>query len=475
MVLLARPKLEPKRGYTEHILQSHPRSADTCAMIELRITYKDLQSLRDLLLGHGQERCAVLLAARGHCSDGRDLMLAREVVLPADDDYIQRGFDHAKLRPDFVARVAKRARLQELSLVFIHTHPGYSPPHFSPVDDRGEEELAAFLVRRGQTYPHAALVLSQGGMCARVLGQNELLRVVSIGDRRVVEFDPEDEKTNLFEMFDRQIRAFGVDGQRILSALRVAVIGLGGTGSITVQQLAYLGVHSFILIDPDNIELTNLNRVVGACPDDIGRPKCEVAKRFVQQLSPGADVREVNGDIVHTSVARHLVDADVILCCTDSHGSRSVIQQVSYQYFIPCLDVGSTITTDAGEVTGIFGRVQLLGPDQPCLWCSQLLNPEEVRRDMMNELERKADPYIQGSNVPAPSVISINGTVVSMAVTMLLGLVTSVPVQSRHLIYNAKTPSIRSVRSDAKDDCFICSRSGAFGLGDAQKFFARND
>ena len=121
------------------------------------------------------------------------------------------------------------------------------------------------------------------------------------------------------------------------------------------------------------------------------------------------------------------------------------------------------------------GRVQLLGPDQPCLWCSELLSPEEVRRDMMNEFERKADPYIQGANIPAPSVVSINGTVVSLAVTMLLGFVTSIPVKSRYLIYNARVPSLHSVRTNANDDCYICSRSGVFGLGDAQELFARKD
>ena len=358
-------------------------------MIELRIASSDLQALRDSLLGYGHERCAVLLAARGHCTDGRDLMLVRESVLPTDDDYTQCGFDHAQLRPEFVARVAKRARLQELSLVFVHTHPGDSVPHFSPVDDRGEEELAAFLIRRGQTHFHAALVLSQAGMSARVLGRNEPLRVVSMGDRRVVEFDSEVEKASTFDMYDRQVRAFGVDGQRILHTLRVAVAGLGGTGSIAVQQLVHLGVHRFILIDPDNLALTNLNRVVGAVADDVGRSKCEVAARYIQRFSPVAEVREVNGDLVYASVARHLVDADVIFCCTDSHGSRSVIQQVAYQYLIPCIDIGSAITTTDGEVIGIVGRVQLLGPDQPCLWCSELLSSAEVRRDMMNEVRAK--------------------------------------------------------------------------------------
>ena len=395
--------------------------------------------------------------------------------MPTDNDYTRCGIDHAQLRPDFVARVAKRARLKDLSLVFVHTHPGDSIPQFSRVDDHGEEELAAFLIRRGQTCPHAALVLSQGGMSARVLGRNEPLRVVSVGDRRIVEFDPEVGKAGALNMYDRQVRAFGTDGQRILHDLRVAVVGLGGTGSIAVQQLVHLGVHSFILIDPDNFELTNLNRVVGAFPIDVGHSKCEVAAQYIQQFSPDADVQVVNGDIVHESVARQLTDADIIFCCTDSHGSRSVVQQVAYQYLIPCIDIGSTITTSAGVVTGIFGRVQLLGPDQPCLWCSELLSSEEVRRDMMNEFERKADPYIRGANVPAPSVISINGTVVSLAVTMLLGLVTSIPVESRYLIYNAVAPSLRSVRTAAMNDCFICSRAGAFGLGDAQKIFARKD
>ena len=201
-------------------------------MIELRIASKDLHALRDSLLGYGRERCAVFFAARGCCSDGRELMFVRETVLPADDDYTRCGFDHAQLRPEFVARVAKQARLQKLSLVFVHTHPGNSAPHFSPIDDRGEEELDAFLVRRGQTYPHAAIVLSLGGMSARLLGRNEPMRVVSMGDRRIVEFDPECKKSDVFDMYDRQVRAFGMDGQRILNSLCVAVVGLGGTGSI---------------------------------------------------------------------------------------------------------------------------------------------------------------------------------------------------------------------------------------------------
>ena len=444
-------------------------------MIELRIASSDLQTLRDSVLYDRQESCAVLLAGRGHCSDGRALMLVRESVFPEPEDYTQRAIDRAELRPEFVAHVAKKARLNNLSLVFVHSHPGSSIPQFSQVDDDGEEKLATFLAKRGEIVPHCALVISEGGMSARVLGLNEHVRVVSIGDERFVESSLEAESTETFPMFHRQVKAFGEVGQRILKDLRVAIVGIGGTGSIAVQQLVHLGLGSFILIDPDSLELTNLNRVVGAFQADVGLPKVDVAERYIRQFSPAADVRTIKADIVYSSIAHNLVDADIIFCCTDSHGSRSVIQQVSYQYLIPCIDIGSTITTSEDAVTGIFGRVQLVGPDQPCLWCSDLLNSDEIRRDMMNEIEKRSDPYIQGVRVPAPSVVSLNGTVVSLAISMLLGLVTSIPVKSKHLVYDAMLPRLRSVTTSAKDDCFICSRSGTFGHGDARELFARKD
>ena len=442
-------------------------------MIEIRIASSDLHTLRNSVLRDNQERCAVLFAGLGHCSDGRVLMLVRESEYPQDKDYTRHGLDHAELSSEFVARVAKKARLNDLSLVFVHSHPGNSIPQFSRVDDAGEEKLALFLTRRGQTVPHGALVISEGGVSARVLGKNKFIRVVSVGNERIVEASPEAKSTETFPMFNRQVKAFGEIGQRILRNLRVAIVGVGGTGSIAVQQLVHLGISRFILIDPDSLELTNLNRVVGAFQADVGYSKVGVAQRYIRQISPTADVQMVKGDIVYASVARELVDADIIYCCTDSHGSRSVIQQVAYQYLIPCIDVGSIITTSEKTVTGIFGRVQLIGPDQPCLWCSNLLNSDEIRRDMMNEFKKRSDPYIQGIRVTAPSVVSLNGTVVSLAISMLLGLVTSIPFKSRHLIYDAMSPRLQSVTTCAKGDCYICSRSGVYGYGDARELFAR--
>lgn len=443
--------------------------------MELRLSSADFARLRSTLLVGESERCAVLLAGSSSANAERAFLVVRELIIPGDEDYESAGAYHATLSPAMVARVAKLAGRTNTKLVFAHSHPGAEPPQFSATDDRGELELSAFLERRALSGPHGALVISRGGVAARQLGTNQSIRVVTIGDRVTVEGGEAEHDQETKEAFDRQIRAFGVAGQRVLGRLSVAIVGLGGTGSLAAQALVHLGVRDFVLVDPDVVEATNLNRIVEASVDDIGAPKVTVARRYMERVSPDVRVRTVIGDVMHSRTAAELLSCDLIFCCTDSHGSRSVIQQVAYQYFIPTLDMGSTITSDGGAVTGVFGRVQMLGPGQPCLWCCGLINSEQVRRDMMTAFERQADPYVQGATEPAPSVISLNATVVSLATTMLLGIVTSIPTQPRYLIYNALSGSLRAATSAPKEDCFICSRRGVLGRGSGQPLFARTD
>jgi molybdopterin-synthase adenylyltransferase len=202
---------------------------------ELCLTIADLEFLRSTLLPSDQEHCAILFAEESQRSDGQVRLLVRSVEFPEQSDYQSQSIDNAELSPDFVARVSKRARLQKLTLVFAHTHPGLSPPRFSPIDDRGEQVLDRFLSGRGLNGHHAALVISEGGVRARRLGRNEEIRVVALGAKRIVEFDPDLDEAEYSAIFDRQVRAFGVAGQLRLGRIRVAIVGLGGTGSIAAQ------------------------------------------------------------------------------------------------------------------------------------------------------------------------------------------------------------------------------------------------
>src|SRR6185436_5199894 len=71
-----------------------------------------------------------------------------------------------------------------------------------------------------------------------------------------------------------------------LTTARVGVVGYGGGGSHVVQQLAHVLVPNLTVFEPQNLEDTNLNRVVGACEEDIGKPKLAIAKRVIQGLMP---------------------------------------------------------------------------------------------------------------------------------------------------------------------------------------------
>ncbi len=160
----------------------------------------------------------------------------------------------------------------------------------------------------------------RAGFCCRYLGSETYLRVIALGSIGGVLFDSI-QKTSVPELYDRQVRAFGKDGQNILQDVKVGIVGVGGTGSIAVQQLAHLGVQDFMLFDHDRVEVTILNRLVGSTPDDVGVAKTAVAKRSILAIRPDANVLEVRENVVWVDTALKLRDVDAIFCCTDSHGS----------------------------------------------------------------------------------------------------------------------------------------------------------
>ncbi len=444
-------------------------------MIELSLQDYDVSRIAGDVLGRGTERCAILFASGVALPNGRVRLITSDVEFPEDGSYSDRGELSAELTPSYVARISKTAARNNWSIVFLHSHPGIVPPEFSSIDDQGELRLAKFLSARTPGVRHCSVVVSTGGWRGRELGTESPIRIVSIGSRVERLFDRSEADEAASVRFDRQVHALGAAGQRRLGSVTVGIVGLGGTGSIAAEQLAYLGVRNFILIDPDRLETTNLNRVVGSRAADVGRFKTDVAGDLIAAVAPDAQVHQVRGDVTRTAFARELLPADFIFSCTDSHGSRAVIQQVAYQYLIPCVDVGSVIAAKDGHIEGIHGRIQALAPGLPCLTCSGLLDPEEIRRDMMTPEERRRDPYIVGGHEPAPAVISINATVMSLAMTMFLAMVVGVPSEGRYVLYNARSPSLKSVSVARNPDCYICSSYGVLARGDAQPLFTRDD
>ena len=91
----------------------------------------------------------------------------------------------------------------------------------------------------------------------------------------------------------RTVALLGEDAVAKLENARVAVVGLGGVGGHVLETLARAGVGSFILIDGDLVDESNLNRQIIATADTVGTPKAEAAKQRVLSINPLADVTAV--------------------------------------------------------------------------------------------------------------------------------------------------------------------------------------
>ena len=88
------------------------------------------------------------------------------------------------------------------------------------------------------------------------------------------------------DQFTRTRLLIGDDGIERLKRARVAVFGLGGVGSYTVEALARSGVGTLDIIDDDVIALSNLNRLLYATRDNVGQPKTEVVKARIAAICP---------------------------------------------------------------------------------------------------------------------------------------------------------------------------------------------
>lgn len=107
----------------------------------------------------------------------------------------------------------------------------------------------------------------------------------------------------------------------------------------------------------------------------------------------------------------------------------------------------------------------MLSPGLPCLVCTDKINADQVRCEMMTPEQRARDPYIVGASVPQPAVISLNSTMSSAAVTMFLAAVTGFPSDARMVIYDGVRGSLRPAAMEPRPNCIACSSSGALARG----------
>lgn len=338
--------------------------------VNLTLQTEHLASLGRVLFGRSDvESAAYVLCGRSAGEDGGERLLSRAVVPVRPQDYLRRERDRLSIADESFVPVVKRVRAEGGALLLAHSHPD-GPLAFSEQDDREEARLFAAVQHRAPG-SHGSLVFTRPdelvGRAWRVDGQTgPMSRVTAVGERLRILVGGD---ADVSPIFDRQVRAFGPDIQRVLADLSVGVVGLGGTGSAVFEQLLRLGVGHLLLIDDDRFEGTNVNRVHGSRLTDVGLPKVTIAKRTATETGLPTRVTAIEGSILDAPVARRLRACDVVFGCTDRQLPRLVLSRLATRYLIPVIDVGALVDAHDGTLRSVAGRVTTLLPGAACLLC----------------------------------------------------------------------------------------------------------
>lgn len=223
----------------------------------------------------------------------------------------------------------------------------------------------------------------------------------------------------------------GAHSDQVLAATRVAIIGLGGGGSHVAQQLAHLGVGQFVLLDPDVVEETNLNRLIGATSIDavLQTPKVDVVARTILRLNSTARIIRLRASWQDHAVL--LRECDVIIGCVDKYAEREQVEIAARRYLVPYIDIGMDVHANGAEFY-IAGQVILSMPGERCLRCFGFLTDEL--------LAREAENYAAAGS--RPQVVWPNGVLASTAVGIFVQLVTpwhKTPLATAYLEYDGNT------------------------------------
>lgn len=443
----------------------------------LTMTEAASEALRQAVFSSpGLEGAAYLLCGLSHTEEERRL-LVREVIPVREEHYRVREHDRLSIVSDSYVPISKRARDQRECVVFAHSHPE-GVPEFSTQDDREDPKLMDFLTRRAPDGLHGGLVLSgENSLVGRVwvAGRWNPLTRIRIQGRRLRFVDQWEDENPLPPFFDRQVRAFGPDVQRLLKGLHAGVVGAGGTGSAIVEELCRFGVGRITVFDGDGLVSSNTSRVYGSAASDEGINKAELQARHVESIGVGTVVRGVPRPITDEATAKLMRDCDVVFGCTDKATPRGILVRLALRYLIPVIDMGVKIKASEGLVEGVFGRVTTLLPGEACLFCRGRTTPNQIRAESLppEQLEQEIEEgYVDELETDQPAIITFTTAVAAQAVTELLHRLTGFmgeAKQSSEVLMYFHERMVRTNRPDPSPDCQCMVRS-KWGRGDSRSF-----
>ncbi|MFB6171104.1 MAG: ThiF family adenylyltransferase [Haloarculaceae archaeon] len=452
--------------------------------MQLTITATQLDRLHEWLVQDDEiERFAFL-----YCSERDGTLLVEAVDPVADEDCAVQGRTGIAL--DLESELDRLNDCLERGQVpiLVHSHPFADLPGFSGQDHEMFDVYREWL---GPLYPETPLGFAVVGRCGmdttmfeqlgaasrspltvEVIGgwQGEVELDVPTADRSLPDVDA--------ERFDRSIRAFDETGQARLADTHVGIVGVGGLGSMSAEQLARLGVGELTVVDPDVVEPSNLPRIYGATEHHVGRPKVDVVEQHLWRVNPDVEVTTHRARVQDVSEPA-LADCDVLVGAVDRVTARSYLNELAVRHLTYYLDAGVVIKTgtaedatgdEAGDVTAELGVAQLVVPGvNGCLSCLGRRDPERARLERLSEEQVKAEidrGYVEGDVLaPQPAVTPLNGVVAAQVGRIVGKLVTGYDDPPDMVQYRGLADESSSIGTHRDAACPVCGDDGMLGRG----------
>ena len=165
------------------------------------------------------------------------------------------------------------------------------------------------------------------------------------------------------EFYSRQVvlSEFGSQGQEKLRRAKVAVVGIGGLGSVSALYLALAGTGYLRLVDQDTVELRNLHRQILYDLDALRYPKVEAAAKRIQKINPEVNVEPIPENARESNIEEIVKGMDCVVDGLDNMRTRYLLNRACVKLGVPYI---------FGAAIGMEGNLSVFAPPEtPCLEC----------------------------------------------------------------------------------------------------------
>jgi len=256
---------------------------------------------------------------------------------------------------------------------------------------------------------------------------------------------------------------FGGSGLAKLRRTRCAVVGVGDLGTQVVQQLAFLGIGSLILVANDDLDGRNPTGFVRSRHSNSARARdVELAARLANEIDPSIEVCTTHENIGSRPGFNAVVSADYVFGCLNFEGVRYYLNDLCSSFGRPYIDLAvDSLPPDSilRKKSAYRGRVLSNYDGNGCLVCMGLLDEKEAGRDSEREilLRRRDVICLDHFAENDASLTPIRSVIASLAVTEFMAHVTGVRPARRLLIYDGRTSGVTVNQRQPLPNCSDCA------------------